>query len=179
VQEQYVIGSALPTYIATADAVAFAASKHLIGLFNGVGSGCVLRLKQVLAVNLQTGGVTGAAYRVNLQRTTAQSAGTAVVPRSMDSADPAIPAQVLCATGATITAGALLIPRVMTTEERQGGASIDVIGAIQDMNNLIPAGPEQKELVLREGEGFSVQQSGGSTVGSFAWSLVFTLDLDT
>ena len=37
---------------------------------------------------------------------------------------------------------------------------------------------EIKELRLRPGEGFTVQQITSSTVGSFAWLMAFTVDDD-
>ncbi len=46
VHEQGVFNGALPTYYALADAVAFAANKHMISIHNAAGTGKMIVLKR-------------------------------------------------------------------------------------------------------------------------------------
>src|SRR5688572_13159070 len=82
--DQYVSLTAADTWVAYADAVAFAANKHHIALFNAAGSAKVLRVKKLFAVNLQTGTVTGVVARFDIRRISAASAGTTITPVAHD-----------------------------------------------------------------------------------------------
>ena len=163
------------TYVATADAVAFAANKSHVAVFNGVGSGKVVKIRKVFAVDVQTTAVTGVAVRFNFEKTTAQSAGTAITPQAMDSTSPSIPAQIVVASGATITDGPLLWPYLAASDEA-GATQAFPSTQIMQFGNLMMEGNEIQEMTLREGEGFSVKQITSSTVGSFAWIVVFTVE---
>ena len=81
------------------------------------------------------------------------------------------------ATGATVTNGSLLYP-ITTQNDELNAANTAVANYLMQLTNLQPEGGEIKELRLRPGEGFTVQQITASTVGSFAWLMVFTVDDD-
>lgn len=177
VHEQAIFSAALPTYYAIADAVALTANKHHISIFNGVGSGVVIAVKKLFQVNNQLSAVTGATLRFSAFRSTAQSAGTAITPQTMDTDNPAVPAQVVVGTGSTVTNGGLLFPYVTQSDE-MSAANTAVANYLSQYNNLILESPEMQEIRLREGQGFTVQQITSSTVGSFAWIMAFTVDDD-
>jgi hypothetical protein len=164
----------METYIATADAVANAANKQMLSLFNGVGSAKVVKLRKLFYVQNQTAAVAGAATRVEVKRTTAQSVGTAVTPRPFDTTNAALPAQVLCATGATVTEDVLLFPFVTSSEEQVAAGTL-TIQALMGLFNLLPEGSHIQDFVLREGQGVTIKNIT-TTVGTFTPILVFTLE---
>ena len=176
VHEQAVYQSSLPTFYALADTVAFAANKHHIALMNSAGSGKVVSIRKLFHINLALTAVTGVAIRFDVKRATVVSAGTAITPVSCDSADT-LPSGITVATGATVTEGALLYP-VTTQNDEITAANTAVANYLAMMTNLQPEGPEIKELRLRPGEGLTVKQITSSTVGTFGWLVVFTVDDD-
>lgn len=95
------------TYTVIASGVALptvsASSKSMLSIMNGAGSGKTIKIYRVRLANNQTTGVTGILYRMELWRLTAASGGTTLTPQKMDSTYGAVPAQIVCATGATAT----------------------------------------------------------------------------
>lgn len=176
VHEQAVFQSALPTFYALADAVAFAANKHHIAVMNAAGSGKMVSIRKIYHINLSLLAVTGVAVRFDVKKATAVSAGTAITPQSCDS-DDTLPAGITVATGATVTEGALLYP-VTTQNDELTAANTAIANYLMQATNLQPEGIEIKEYRLRPGEGLTVKQITSSTVGSFAWLIVFTVDDD-
>lgn len=176
VHEQGVFQGALPTYYALADAVAFAANKHMISLYNAAGSGVMVVIKKLYLINLQLSAVTGVAVRQDFKRFTAvHTGGTAITPVSNDTTNPALPAGVTCKTGATLTDVTLLFPLTFANDEvgaTQAFPSVQLQAGI----NWIPEGSEVQEVRLREGEGVTVKNITSTMVGSFAYMFVFTVD---
>lgn len=176
VHEQGVFQGALPTYYALADAVAFAANKHMISLHNAAGSGKLVVIKKLYLINLQLSAVTGVAVRQDFKRFSAvHTGGTAVVPVAADSANPALPAGVTCKTGATLTDVTLLFPLTFANDEvgaTQAFPSVQLQAGI----NWLPEGAEVQEVRLREGEGVTVKNITSTVIGSFAYMFVFTID---
>lgn len=176
VHEQAVYQTALPTFYLLADAVAFAANKHHLSIMNSAGSGKLLSIKKLFHINLSLGAVTGVALRFDVKRATAVSAGTAITPQPCDT-DDVFPAGITINTNGTVTEGALLYP-VTTQNDEITAANTAVANYLAMMINLQPESPELKEFRLRPGEGFTVKQITSSTVGSFAWFAVITVDDD-
>jgi len=176
VHEQAVYQTALPTFFATADAVALALNKHHISLFNAAGSGKMVAIRKLFQINNQLTTVTGAALRFSVFRTTVQSAGTAITPTMADT-DNTLPVGISVATGATVTNGPLIFPYITQSDEMTA-ANTAVANYLSQYNNLMMESNEIKELRLRPGEGFTAQQITSSTVGSFSWVMVFTVDDD-
>lgn len=175
VHEQAVYQAALPTYYALADAVAFAANKHHISIMNAAGSGKVVSVKKMFIINTQLTALTGVAVRADVKRMTAHSAGTAITPVSCDSLNASLPAEITVKTGATVTESSLLFPLTFTNDEAgatQAFPSTQLMAGI----NWMPEGVEIQETRLRPGEGLTVKQITSTTVGQFAWLIVFTVD---
>jgi hypothetical protein len=166
------------TFTAAAVGATFAANKLMLGLFNGAGSGRVLRVYRIWCLNNQTAAVTGVLTTMSLRRSTAQSGGTAITPQKHDNNAANLPAQVLCATGAT--------PTLTGNPYRQWAWSNDEPAASSGTNDefecLVPlncvwdsTGDANIEpIVLREGEGVSVHHPGSSAVGNADIFLEFT-----
>lgn len=174
VHEQAVFTAAMPTYYALADAVALAANKSHIAIFNQAGSNQVVSIKKIFQINLSLAAVTGVALRFDMKKATALSAGTAITAQNMDSTDPAL-ANVTIATGGTVTDGAILYPYITQSDEVTA-ANTAVANYLTQYGNLALESPEMKELRLNPGEGFTVKQITSSTVGSFAWLVAFTVE---
>lgn len=176
VHEQAVYQAALPTFYALADAVTFAQNKHAISILNGSGSGKVVAIKKLFMINTQLSGVTGVAVRCDVKRITAHSAGTTVTPVSCDTTNPSLDANITVKTAATpVTEGALLFPLTFTNDEvgaTQAFPSSQLMAGL----NWLPEGAEVQEVRLREGEGLTVKVITNTTVGQFAWLMVFTQD---
>ncbi len=176
VHEQAVYQTALPTFYAVADAQSFAANRHHISIFNAAGSARMVTIRKLFQINNQLTTVTGVPIRFDMRRTTAQSAGTAITPVSADT-DDVLPAGITVASGATVTNAALLWPFITNNDEVAAG-NTQVTNFLTQYGNLMLESPEVKELRLRPGEGFTVQQITSNTVGSFAWLMAFTVDDD-
>ena len=143
---------------------------------NAAGSGKVVAIKKLFHINLSLSAVTGVALRFDAKKATAVSGGTAITPVTVDS-DDTLPAGITVATGATVTESSLLYP-ITTQNDEITAANTAVANYFMQLTNLQPEGSEIKELRLRPGEGFTVKQITSSTVGSFAWLIVFTVDDD-
>lgn len=160
-----------PTYHAWANDVAPAASKHMITLFNAAGSGVVVELYDLRAYLLQTAAVTGAVLRWDILKASAASAGTTITPEQLDSGAAALPAGVTVRTNGTVTAGNRLSGLVVSGEEHTTALPQRTAEGIALMPWLYNA--KGKPLVLREGQGITVQNVTSSTVGTFGLSVTF------
>jgi len=127
-------------------------------------------------INTQLSSVTGVAVRADVKRMTAHSGGTTITPTLCDSDNAALPAEITVRTGATsVTESSLLFPLTFTNDEAgatQAFPSTQLMAAF----NWMPEGVETQETRLRPGEGLTVKQITSSTVGQFAWLMVFTVD---
>jgi len=175
VHEQAVFQGALPTYYALADAVAFAANKHMISLMNATGSGKLLVLKKLFLINNQLAAVTGVSVRQEFRRHAGHTGGTLLTPQTNDTDNAALPAQITVRTGATITDGALLFPLTFANDEI-GATQAFPSAALLAGLNWLPEGSEIQEVRLREGEGVTIKNITSTTVGSFSYLIVFVVD---
>ena len=145
---------------------------------NAAGSGKVVSIRKLYHINLALAAITGVAVRFDVKKATAASGGTAITPVSCDSDNPAFPGTVVVSTGTTsVTEGAILYP-LTTQNDEITAANTAVANYLMAMTNMQPEGPEIQEFRLRPGEGFTVKQITSSTVGSFAWFAVVTVDDD-
>lgn len=158
------------TFTLAAVGATFANAKHMASLFNGSGSSRVLRVYRVWLLNNQVTAVTGVLTTLALRRTSAQSGGTAVAPTKHDTASTSLPAQVLAAIGATVTNTADVQLRTMVwsnDEPVAAGASSDELECMIPLNCIWDSTGDAniEPIVLREGEGLTLQHTGTSAVG--------------
>jgi len=176
VQEQAVFTAALPTYYALADAVTCALNKQVISIVNEAGSGVLIAIKKLFIIDTQLSTVTGVALRHNVMKATAHSGGTSITPVTCDSTNAALPAQVTVRTAATsVTESSLLFPLTFPNDEVGATQAFPTPQLLAGLN-WMPEGVEVQEMRLREGEGLTVKQITSSSVGQFAWFIVFTVD---
>lgn len=158
------------TYRATAAGVTFAANKSMLTVFNGSGSGRVLRIKRIWQLNNQTAAVTGVLTTMEVRRVSASSGGTAVAAIKHDTTSENMPAQVLIASGPTDTlTGDAALMRYMWSNDEPAASSLT-----SDETETIPAftlvfdctgDTDLEPLVLRPGEGLTLRHTGSTTVG--------------
>ena len=167
------------TYTICSPGVTFGSSKSMLAVFNGVGSGVVLRVYRAWQLNNQTVAVTGVLTTMALRRSTAQSGGTTVAPTKHDSTSSARPAQVLIASGATVTDSSDPdFMRWMWSNDEPAASSLtsDETETIPVLANVYDATGDSnlEPIVLREGEGVHIKHLGASTVGNADMILVIT-----
>jgi hypothetical protein len=166
------------TYSICAPGVTFASGKSMLAIFNGVGSGVVLRVYRAWMLNNQTTGVTGVITTMALRRTSAQSGGTAVNATKHDTTSANLPAQVLIAQGATATDTADPdFMRWMWSNDEPAASTL----TNDETECIVPLAcvwdstgdSDIEPIVLREGQGITVQNITSSTVGTFGLSVTF------
>jgi hypothetical protein len=168
------------TYTASVVGATFGNGKSMLGLFNGSGSGRILRVKRIWVLNNQTSSVTGVLTTWELRRSSAQSGGTSQTPVKHDTSSEAIPAQVLTATGATITETSdAALRRWMWSNDEPAASTLtnDETECIIPLNCVWDSTGDSdiEPIVLREGQGISVKHSGSSTVGVCDIFIEFTM----
>lgn len=176
VSEQSVYQTARQTFIVIAEDCAFAASKQHLSIYNGEGSGMVLRINKLFITNMLANvTVSGGARRFDVKRATAFSAGTDIVPVAHDTSTGVIPSEILIKTGCSLTEGALLFPLVFPDDEMlltQNSMAQQLFSGI----NWIPEGLEIQDLTLNEGEGITIKQVTSSSVGVTTWIVIFNIE---
>lgn len=166
------------THTLTVQGTAFASNKSLLSLFNGAGSGRVLRVYRVWALNHQTAAVVGVMTAIELRRITASSGGTAQTPIKHDTNSATLPAQVTAATGPTDTVTDLF-RRVLWSgdEPGVGTGTNDEWECLPENGKLWDAGygdTTVEPITLREGQGISLRQPGANTIGVIDVMIEFT-----
>ncbi len=168
------------TFTAFQAGVTFASGKHMISLFNGAGSGRILRVYRAWLLNNQTAGVTGVMTTLELRRSSAQSGGTAITPIKHDTNSSNLPAQVLCAQSATVTAAAGDVFRkiMWSNDEPATGVGtndeLECIPALMEIWNAGYGDSNVEPITLREGQGLTLLHTGTSAVGNVDVGFEFT-----
>lgn len=155
------------TYNVPALDIAFAANKCMAGVYNGSGSGKVIKVYRIWMLNNQQVAVTGVLTNVELRKITAASGGTDIVPSRNDSSSAALPAQVKVGTNMTVTLGGVLKRIIWSTDEPGSNA----VTTLDELECIVPLGcvwemgygdPYATPLTLREGDGIALYNTGGS-----------------
>ena len=167
----------LPTYYLFTGAQALAANKIHLSIYNGAGSGKVLKVRKLFLLNLQVAAVTGimVVWRV-LKSSSAGTGGTAITPRPADSQNPALPAQVVVAGGPTTPTEVFTWFDHAVSNDEIGATSAFPTPQILAGLNLVAEGEVLQEITLREGEGLLVKQFTISAVGSYGVLAVVTAE---
>lgn len=167
----------LPTWYVFTGGQALAANKVHLSIFNGAGSGVVLKVRKLFLLNLQTAAVTGVMvlWRV-LRSSSAGTGGTTVTPRPADSQNPALPAQVVVTSNPTTPTEVFTWFEHAVANDEIGATSAFPTPQILAGLNLLAEGEVLQEITLREGEGLLVKQITSTTVGSYAVLAVVTCE---
>lgn len=150
----------------------FNTNKTMIGVFNGAGSGRVVRLYRAWLLNNQTTAVTGVNVLLELRGLTTGSGGTSIIPTKHDTEDEALPSQVITATNMTTTTSTLFRRCYWSSDEpvAAGPNSNDEIQTIPYMNIIWDSywsynNSTVQPIVLRAGEGIALICTTVTTVG--------------
>jgi hypothetical protein len=159
------------TYTVGAIGVGFALNKALLGIYNGSGSGQIIRVYRVWALNNGVTAVTGVLTNLELRRITSGSGGSALTPMKHDSTNATFPAQIVVATNPTVSATDLFRRVIWSNDE----ASANVAASIDEMETLVPLNCiwdvgyndlNVEPITLREGYGIALINTGNTSVGS-------------
>lgn len=174
------------TYIATATAVTWStAIKVLFSMFNGVGSGKIIKIRRIWVLNAQTAAVTGILETYTISRITTDSSGgtpATITPVKYDTASAAVPAQIVCRSGNTTngTATTLRTLSFSGDEPAVGSFTWDEFECLIPLNCVWEVGygnTSMQPLTLREGQGLSIHQAAiASSVGNIDINVEFTLE---
>jgi hypothetical protein len=167
------------TYTACSNFTAFAQNKTMLGLFNGIGSGQVLRLYRIWVLNNQVVPITGILTHLELRRISAGTGGIAVVPTPHDTTGTALNAAINCSTNMTVTNTDLFKRIIWSTDEPAGNANLTI-----DEYECIPAwcciwdvgyaNVAEQPLIIREGSGIALNNIG-ALVGTCDVQFQFTV----
>jgi hypothetical protein len=166
------------TWRATGGAIAYAATKDMLDVFNASGTARVIRAYRMYWFNNGTASVTGVITTGQVRRITAASSGTAVTPVKHDSNSSALDANTTCGTNRTVT-GTDIFRRFLFVNEEP------VVAGTTQANwlTLVPfaeiwnAGygdTNVEPVTCRAAEGVQLFHSGSSTVGTADLEIEFT-----
>lgn len=159
------------TFLLTANCVPMGPTnpQSLLSLFNGAGSGVILRVYRVWIENISLDiGITGGQGLLGLYRITAStSSNWTLSPRAADTNNTALPAQVTAGSKFTVTTSDLFRRMPWTNDEAsQQTMDIDSIEAIGGVCSLFDTGyndSNTQPIVCREGQGITVHAISGFT----------------
>lgn len=175
VRDQFVFQTARQSYVAIVDNCAFANSKQHFSIFNGSGSGKIVRISKLFVTSQNETAVSGGARRLDVKKITSCSGGVDITAQKQYTTNDDVPSQIIIQTGATVSEGALLFPIVYPDDEvilTQGNSTNVLFAGL----NWMPEGIELQEYTLNSGEGFTIKQITNSTAGIVTWIVVFTLE---
>lgn len=165
------------TFNLYSQAITFAANKSMLTVFNGTGSGRVLRVSRIMCLNSPNAAVAGVLTTMEICAISASTGGTVIAPNKYNPSQTSLPAQVLCASGSTDIVSNMLRRFMWSTDEPSTGLTIDEVqtfplfGTVWDIGYKDSSVPK---LTLREGEGVTVRQVGSNIVGSVDIMIEFT-----
>lgn len=167
------------TWQAIQTAVAYAANKHMLDVFNSPSSTRYIRVYRAYAFNNGTAAVAGVLNTLRCNITTAASAGTANTPITMDTSNAALNANTTAGTNRTITVGNI-IRQVLHSPDEPTVTTLDwdALGTLVPFAEIWNAGygdANIQPVTLRasESRGFSIQ-SITQTVGTGDFEIMFT-----
>lgn len=175
------ISGSLPQYRMICPSQAVGANKVFVDLFNATGSGLSIRVMSAYCYVDNDTAVTGTlGVEVNLTRTTAIGTGgtaattngtalNAITLSAMDTANPALSANITARTTPTggATAGALLGQRWVFTEETSAPSGIAGTQGAEFIRN------EGADLIVRENSGLRFVQGTVASVGNISFEITF------
>lgn len=171
----------LPQYRLICPSQAVGANKVFLDFFNATGSGLTINILSAYCYVDNDTAVTGTlGVEVSLTRTTSAGTGgtaatldgtslTAITISKMDTADPALSANITARSSPTggAVAGALVGQRWVFTEETNASSGIAGILGAEFVRN------EGADLIVRENSGLRFVQGSVASVGNLAFEITF------
>lgn len=168
------------TYTIAAPGIAPAANKSMIAVFNGSGSGRIVRLYRAWLLNNGTTSVTGVVSLMTLSRITAGSGGNAITPTKHDSGNENFPAQIVVANNMTVTTSDIFRRWIWSYDEATANtaATLDEFETLLPLTTVWDVGYGEtniEPLTCRETYGVSIQNVTNTTVGTVDLFMEVTL----
>jgi len=159
------------TFTVISPGTTFALNKCMLGVFNGSGSGKVVRLYRAWLLNNGVTAVTGVLTNIELRRTTTGSGGSAITPMPHDSTNAALPSQLAIATNQSVTTSDLFRRLVWSNDEATANVActIDELETLPQLSQIWDVGYGDlnvEPIVCREGQGVALINTGNTSVGS-------------
>lgn len=144
-------------------------NRCVLGVYNGIGSGKIVRVYKIWALNNQTVAVTGIPLQFELRKLSTGSGGTPLAPIKHDSSSPSLPAQIVASQNMSYTSSNLLrrVPWSCDEPVSYTANTIDEIETVPSFNVWWECSYTEanvQPLVLREGEGLGILQKTANTV---------------
>lgn len=166
------------TWRATQGAVAFAATKDMLNVFNGGASARIIRAYRAYQFNNGTGAVTGVLTTMQVRRITSASAGTAVTPVKHDTSSGALDVNTTAGTNQTVGGSDIFRRLVWSNDEPTvSAATMDEWELLVPFAEIWNAGygdTNIEPIVCRANQGFEIFHSGASAVGTNDFEIEFT-----
>jgi hypothetical protein len=176
--------SSYATFTISALVTAIGNNKSMLSVYNPVGSGIKLRLREFYIRNSRTGSLTGVVADFRLLRflsVSAPTSGSVLTPASHDT-DDVITVGVDCRTGGTISGEeAVSLDRIVMSTDEWGVGTADVESAQAAIANYLPArakrDPQLKAITANPGQGLHLKQVINSTAGELDIIFVITQEI--
>ncbi len=160
-------------YTLAAPGVTFQPGKCLIGVFNGPGSGRVVRIYNVRMLNNQTVAITGVSVLITANLLSTGSGGVAIVPLKHDSENETLPSQIVAASNLTYTTNSIIRRWPWSIDEplAAGVNGIDEIETNPALMDCIyselslTTASEIQPFTLREGQGLGIINNTNTVLG--------------
>ncbi len=167
-------------YTAAAIGIPYLPFKSMMAIYNGTGSGKILKIWKIWILNNQSVAVNGVLTQFQILRITSLSGGNPITPTKHNSSLPSIPTEVLASTGATVATSDLIERIYFSADEPVATAgnnnnwgiipNMDIY-KVDDRQSLV------EPIVCREGFGITVTHIDGSfSVGAVDIFLEFTIE---
>jgi len=177
-------------YTIAAPGAAFADGKCMLGIFNGTGSGKIVRLYRAFMLNNQTAAVTGLNVRMRVDRFTTGSGGVELLVVKHDTQSSSLPSQIVCSTNMSFTTEVTFKRFYWSSDEplASDAANIDEFQTLPKVGKVVDfdwsySNSTVQPYVLREGYGIGlVCENSFSTstiaapVGSADFFFEFTVE---
>lgn len=156
-------------------------NRCVLGIYNGTGSGKVVRVYKIWALNNQTVAVTGVRLQFDIRKLTTGSGGTPLAPVKHDSSSPSFPAQVVAAQNMSYTLSDLIRRIPWSNDEPVSftANTIDELEVVPSLNVWWESSytdSNVQPLVLREGQGLGIIQTTSTTVGVADFFMEITVE---
>jgi hypothetical protein len=168
-------------YTIAAPATPFLPNRCMIGIFNGLGSGKVIKVYRISALNNQTVAVTGVNAILDIVKISTGSGGLYLNPVKHDSLSPVVPAQVVCATNLSYTTSARFRMCFWSNDEplQTTAGTCDEWELLPRVQNLWESSyidTNVQPIVLRENQGVALVNTTNTAVGIADFFIEFTME---
>lgn len=164
-----------------ATATPFLYNRSMIGIYNGNGSGKIVKVYRIWGLNNQTVAVTGVNCILKLTTISTGSGGIALLPVKHDSTTPSLPSQIVVATNMSYTVDKLLRNCFWSNDEplQTTAGSVDEFQLLPRVSLFWDSSYKDTNVtpfVIREGQGISLNNSTNTAVGIADFFIEFTVE---